>query len=42
MNAYLDTLRLIQSWRNYRKLNDPRDLRLITDLALVIRSRVKQ
>jgi hypothetical protein len=37
-----DTLRLIESWRFYRRMNDPRDVRLIADLALVIRSRVKR
>lgn len=42
MNALDDTLRLVQSWRFYLRMNDPRDVQLIADLAMVIRSRVKQ
>jgi hypothetical protein len=37
-----DTLRLVASWRFYRRMNDPRDVQRIADFALVIRSRVRK
>jgi hypothetical protein len=42
VNALDDTLRMIESWRFYRRMNDPRDVQRIADFALVIRSRVKR
>ena len=43
MDPYADTLRLVASWRVYRRMlaDDARYVRLVADLALVIRSRVK-
>ncbi len=41
MNALDDTLRLITSWRTYRRMAGPIYERLTRDLALVIRSRIK-
>lgn len=44
MNSLEDTLRLVESWRTYRRMmiDDARYVRLVSDLALVIRSRIKQ
>ena len=43
MNILDDTLRQITSWRTYRRMlaDDARYVRLVADLALVIRSRLK-
>mgnify|MGYP001571701980 FL=1 len=43
MDPYADTLRLVASWRTYRRMmaDDARYVRLVADLALVIRSRLK-
>lgn len=43
MNAFDDTLRLVESWRTYRRmfdLNPPIYGRLMRDLVLVIKSRI--
>ena len=44
MNSLDDTRRLVESWRIYRRMmiDDARYARLVRDLALVIRSRVKE
>lgn len=48
MNALDDTLRLVESWRTYRRMladgHEPQPvyLRLVNDLAMVIRGRVRQ
>ena len=43
MDILDDTLRQIASWRVYRRMlaDDARYVRLVADLALVIRSRVR-
>jgi hypothetical protein len=41
MNILEDTLRLVASWRVYRRMEGAVYERLCADLALVIRSRVK-
>ena len=43
MDILDDTLRLLASWRTYRRMmaDDARYVRLVADLALVIRSRVR-
>ena len=43
MNALDDTLMLVRSWRTYRRMlaDDARYVRLVADLALVIRSRLR-
>ena len=43
MNALDDTLRLLTSWRTYRRMlaDDARYVRLVADLAIVIRSRLR-
>jgi len=42
MDVLEDTLRLIASWRTYRRMDGPVYARLVKDLALVIRSRLKE
>jgi len=41
MNALEDTLRLIASWRIYRRMDGAIYERLARDFALVIRSRLR-
>lgn len=41
MNSLDDVLRLIVSWRAYRRMDGAIYRRLCADLALVIRSRLK-
>ena len=41
MDVLEDTLRMIASWRTYRRMEGAVYVRLVADLALVIRSRLK-